>query len=74
MTKRVKSSRAFASMAMGRRMRPESTMPLTADRLSPNPAHTSYRSSAEQPANKAENKKTTGKPGLVGGVIENPSG
>ncbi len=42
MTKRVKSSRAFASMAMGRRMRPESAMPLTAGRLRPNPAVSSF--------------------------------
>src|SRR5262249_13623391 len=42
MTKRVKSSRAFASMVMGKRMRPESTMPLTADRLRPNPVASSF--------------------------------
>jgi hypothetical protein len=42
MTKRVKFSRAFASMAMGRRMRPESTMPSTADRLRPNPVVSSF--------------------------------
>ena len=42
MTKRVKSPRAFASMAMGRRMRPESTIPCTADRLWPNPVVSSF--------------------------------
>jgi len=42
LTKRVKSSRAFAPMAMGRRMRPESTIALTADRLRPNPVVSSF--------------------------------
>src|SRR5262249_26991149 len=41
-TKKAKSSRAFASMATGRRTRPEAAMSRTTDRLRPNPVMSSF--------------------------------